>query len=144
MSGMSPEEFANKIGAGLLSFPVIHFNDDASAFDERAYRGHIDWLLEHGPAGLFAAGGTGEFYSLTLDEFSRVISAAVEEVAGRRAAARGARGGGGGRPGPASLPRPRRRQVPTGSCSFRPRSIMSNRKVPPATSNLYAPRRGWE
>src|ERR1700676_4746957 len=80
MSGMSPEEFANKIGAGLLSFPVTHFNDDASAFDERAYRGHIDWLLEHDPAGLFAAGGRGGVFSLTLDEFSAVISAAVTQT----------------------------------------------------------------
>jgi 5-dehydro-4-deoxyglucarate dehydratase len=80
MSRMSPEEFAKKIGAGLLSFPVTHFTDDASAFDERAYRGHLDWLLEHKPAGLFAAGGTGEFFSLTLDEFSAVVSAAVAQT----------------------------------------------------------------
>jgi 5-dehydro-4-deoxyglucarate dehydratase len=80
MTRMSPEEFAKKIGAGLLSFPVTHFNADASAFDEHAYRGHIDWLLEYKPAGLFAAGGTGEFFSLTLEEFSQVVSAAVEQT----------------------------------------------------------------
>ena len=79
MSGMSPEEFAKKIGAGLLSFPVTHFSA-ASTFDEDAYRAHLDWLLEHKPAGLFAAGGTGEFFSLTLDEFSAVVSAAVEQT----------------------------------------------------------------
>ncbi len=83
MSGMSPKEFAKKIGAGLLSFPVTHFTADASAFDERAYREHIDWLLEFKPAGLFAAGGTGEFFSLTLDEFSAVVSAAVSQTNGR-------------------------------------------------------------
>jgi 5-dehydro-4-deoxyglucarate dehydratase len=73
---MSPEEFAKKIGAGLLSFPVTHFTNEF-AFDERAYRGHIDWLLEHKPAGLFAAGGTGEYFSLTLEEYSAVVAAAV-------------------------------------------------------------------
>lgn len=83
MTRMSPEEFAKNIGAGLLSFPVTHFVDDASAFDEHAYRRHIEWLLEHKPAGLFAAGGTGEFFSLTLEEFSAVVSAAVEETGGR-------------------------------------------------------------
>jgi len=77
---MSPKEFAKKIGAGLLSFPVTHFTDDASTFDERAYRGHLDWLLEYNPAGLFAAGGTGEFFSLTLGEFSGVVSAAVAQT----------------------------------------------------------------
>jgi len=79
MNRMSPEEFKKKIGAGLLSFPVTHFND-CMTFDERAYRNHIDWLLEHKPAGLFAAGGTGEFFSLTLSEFSAVVEAAVEQT----------------------------------------------------------------
>jgi len=82
MALMDPEEFAQRIGAGLLSFPVTHFNEDFS-FDEGGYRAHLDWLLEHGPAGLFAAGGTGEFFSLTLDEFARVVGVAVEQTAGR-------------------------------------------------------------
>jgi 5-dehydro-4-deoxyglucarate dehydratase len=83
MSRMSPEEFAKRIGAGLLSFPVTHFSSDASEFDEAAYRDHLDWLLQHKPAGLFAAGGTGEFFSLTLEEFSAVVKAAVEQTAAR-------------------------------------------------------------
>lgn len=80
MSRMSPEEFATKIGAGLLSFPVTHFTADGSAFDEPAYREHISWLLQHNPAGLFAAGGTGEFFSLTLQEFSAIVAAAVHQT----------------------------------------------------------------
>jgi 5-dehydro-4-deoxyglucarate dehydratase len=83
MSRMSPQEFARQIGAGLLSFPVTHFSADGSAFEEGAYREHIEWLLGHGPAGLFAAGGTGEFFSLTLDEFARVVTAGVEQANGR-------------------------------------------------------------
>jgi len=83
MSRMSPQEFAKRIGAGLLSFPVTHFTADGSAFDEAAYREHIDWLVEHQPAGLFAVGGTGEFFSLTLPEFSTVVAAAVEQTHGR-------------------------------------------------------------
>src|SRR5580704_10672520 len=79
MSKMSPSELAKKIGEGLLSFPVTHFTKDFQ-FDEAPYRKHIAWLLEHDPAGLFAAGGTGEFFSLTLQEFSQVVSAAVEQT----------------------------------------------------------------
>ena len=82
MSTMSPQEFSKKIGAGLLSFPVTHFTDNF-AFDEPAYREHLDWLLQHKPAGLFAAGGTGEFFSLTLEEFSTVVKAAVEQTSHR-------------------------------------------------------------
>jgi len=82
MTPMSPEEFAKQIGAGLLSFPVTHFSADY-AFDEDPYREHVEWLLEHSPAGLFAAGGTGEFFSLTLAEFSSVVAAAVEQTGHR-------------------------------------------------------------
>ena len=80
---MDPQELAKKIGAGLLSFPVTHFTPDG-AFNEQSYRQHLSWLLSYNPAGLFAAGGTGEFFSLTLDEFSAVVKAAVEETAGQR------------------------------------------------------------
>jgi 5-dehydro-4-deoxyglucarate dehydratase len=79
MATMSPGEFAKQIGTGLLSFPVTHFTD-AYAFDEAPYREHIEWLLQHKPAGLFAAGGTGEFFSLTLQEFSAVVAAAVQQA----------------------------------------------------------------
>jgi len=81
MSKMNPSELAKKIGEGLLSFPVTHFTKELQ-FDERPYREHISWLLEYKPAGLFAAGGTGEFFSLTLNEFSSVVGAALQETAG--------------------------------------------------------------
>ena len=82
MSGMPPTQLAKAIGSGLLSFPVTHFTE-GNVFDEAAYRGHIAWMLEHNPAGLFAAGGTGEFFSLTLTEFKQVVKAAVEETTGK-------------------------------------------------------------
>lgn len=82
MPKLSPTELAKKIGEGLLSFPVTHFTPDF-AFDEPRYREHISWLLDHNPAGLFAAGGTGEFFSLALPEFSQIVAAAVNQTAGR-------------------------------------------------------------
>lgn len=82
MSKIAPREMAQRIGQGLLSFPVTHF-DDALQFDPTAYRNHCAWLLSHKLAGLFAAGGTGEFFSLTPAEVETVVRAAVEETAGR-------------------------------------------------------------
>ncbi len=79
---MEPKELAKTIGAGLLSFPVTHFTHNFE-FEESPYRDHIAWLLQHRPSGLFAAGGTGEFFALTLAEFSSVVGAAVQETAGR-------------------------------------------------------------
>ena len=78
---MNPQELAKTVGAGLLSFPVTHFTSGGS-FNEDSYRSHLSWLLEHEPAALFAAGGTGEYFSLTLEEFSSVVQAAVDEIAG--------------------------------------------------------------
>jgi 5-dehydro-4-deoxyglucarate dehydratase len=79
---VNPKELAQKIGEGLLSFPVTHFTPEHE-FDEAAYRQHIAWLLGYKPAGLFAAGGTGEFFSLTLPEFSNVVRAAVQETSSK-------------------------------------------------------------
>jgi 5-dehydro-4-deoxyglucarate dehydratase len=79
---IAPQEMAAQVGAGLLSFPVTHF-DARYDFVEQPYREHIAWLLQHRPAALFAAGGTGEYFSLALEEFSRVVAAAVQETAGR-------------------------------------------------------------
>jgi 5-dehydro-4-deoxyglucarate dehydratase len=77
----SPTDLAAQLKSGLLSFPVTHFTDDLQ-FDEAAYRKHLGWLAEYPVAGLFAAGGTGEGFSLTFDETDRVVRAAVDEVAG--------------------------------------------------------------
>lgn len=73
------EELKDALGSGLLSFPVTHFASDL-AFDEQAYRAHIAWLGDYKPAGLFAAGGTGEFFSLTPAEVGQVVRAAVSEA----------------------------------------------------------------
>lgn len=79
---MDPVAMARQIGQGLLSFPVTHF-DGGDAFAEAPYRDHCAWMLDHELAGLFAAGGTGEFFSLTPAEVGSVVRAAVAETAGR-------------------------------------------------------------
>jgi 5-dehydro-4-deoxyglucarate dehydratase len=73
---LSPETLRDTLGTGLLSFPVTHATADL-AFDEDAYREHVAWQSSFGAAGLFAAGGTGEFFALTTNEVARVLRAAV-------------------------------------------------------------------
>ena len=82
MSKYAPQELGHALSAGLLSYPVTHFDQDY-AFDEAAYRNNLEWLSTYPVAGLFAAGGTGEFFSLTSAELNRVVKAAVEQVAGK-------------------------------------------------------------
>ncbi|OHV77311.1 5-dehydro-4-deoxyglucarate dehydratase [Rhizobium sp. LCM 4573] len=72
---MEPNTLKKAVGAGLLSFPVTHF-DSNLAFNETAYREHVGWLAGYDASVLFAAGGTGEFFSLNPSEIPAVISAA--------------------------------------------------------------------
>jgi 5-dehydro-4-deoxyglucarate dehydratase len=80
MSRMTPKEMALTIGNGLLSFPVTPF-DASNKFDAARY--NLDWLCSYEVAGLFAAGGTGEFFSLTPAEVVDVVTTAVRQTAGR-------------------------------------------------------------
>ena len=82
MSKMAPKEMVCQIGGGLLSFPVTPFKADYS-FDEAQYRANLDWLCGYNVAGLFAAGGTGEFVSLTPAEIENVVRVAVDQTKGR-------------------------------------------------------------
>ncbi len=82
MAAVTPSELAQTLGSGLLSFPVTHFTDDLE-LDEAAYREHLEWQSSYPVAALFAAGGTGEGFSLTPAETDRVVRAAVAGVAGR-------------------------------------------------------------
>ncbi len=77
---MTPQDLKEQIGSGLLSFPVTHF-DAALDFDKPAYQEHISWLSQYDAAALFAAGGTGEMFSLSPSEIADVVGAA-KEVAG--------------------------------------------------------------
>jgi 5-dehydro-4-deoxyglucarate dehydratase len=82
MTKMTPREMAQTIGQGLLTFPVTHF-DAEHRFAETPFREHCAWMLDFDVAALFAAGGTGEFFSLTPAEVDKVVRAAAEETAGR-------------------------------------------------------------
>jgi 5-dehydro-4-deoxyglucarate dehydratase len=77
-----PAELKSLVGRGLLSFPVTYFAPDGS-FAEEPYRRSVARAANNGAAALFAAGGTGEFFSIAPDEFPAVVRAAVEGAGGR-------------------------------------------------------------
>jgi 5-dehydro-4-deoxyglucarate dehydratase len=74
---MTPEEIKAALGAGLLSFPVTHF-DAEGQFQPESYQRHIEWLSGFDAPVLFAAGGTGEFFSLAPDEIPAIVKSAKE------------------------------------------------------------------
>ena len=74
---MNPQELKSILSSGLLSFPVTDF-DAAGDFNQASYVRRLEWLAPYGASALFAAGGTGEFFSLAPDEYSAVIKTAVD------------------------------------------------------------------
>jgi len=79
---MNPQELKAILSSGLLSFPVTDF-DQQGDFSRRGYIKRLEWLAPYGAKALFAAGGTGEFFSLTPQEYPEVIRTAVDTCAGQ-------------------------------------------------------------
>ncbi len=74
---MDPQALKAVIGQGLLSFPLTDFTDEGD-FNPETYRKRLEWLTPYGASALFAAGGTGELFSLTPAEQEQVVRVAVE------------------------------------------------------------------
>ena len=88
----SPQELKQTISHGLLSFPLTDF-DPQLRFAARPYAQRLEWVMPYGATALFAAGGTGEFFSLEPQEYADVVRTAVETCKGRMPIIAGAGGG---------------------------------------------------
>jgi 5-dehydro-4-deoxyglucarate dehydratase len=102
---MSPNELKKALSTGLLSFPLTDF-DSELRFEPRGYARRLEWLMPYGATVLFAAGGTGEFFSLEPQEYAGVIKTAAETCKGRVPIVGGA---GGGTTLAITSPRPRKK-----------------------------------
>ena len=89
---MSPNELKKALSTGLLSFPLTDF-DSQLRFEPKGYAGRLEWLMPYGASVLFAAGGTGEFFSLEPQEYATVIKTATDTCKGRVPIVGGAGGG---------------------------------------------------
>ncbi|MGO4389862.1 5-dehydro-4-deoxyglucarate dehydratase [Variovorax sp. M-6] len=79
---MNPQELKSIMGSGLLSFPLTDFDRNGD-FDKKSYEKRLEWLAPYGASALFAAGGTGEFFSLTGDEYPGIVQTAVDTCRGK-------------------------------------------------------------
>lgn len=66
---------------GLLFFPITPYQSDGEV-DVTELAAHVRRGVDAGAGGVFVACGTGEFSALEQDEYSAVVRAAVEAVAG--------------------------------------------------------------
>lgn len=78
---MHPQELKTTMGSGLLSFPITDFDANGD-FRPSTYIKRLEWLAPYGATALFAAGGTGEYFSLVGAEYSQVIKTAVDTCRG--------------------------------------------------------------
>jgi 4-hydroxy-tetrahydrodipicolinate synthase len=67
---------------GIVAPFTTPFREDGS-IDFAAIKPQVDWLIENGVHGLAAGGSTGEGHVLDRKEYSELIAATVEAVAGR-------------------------------------------------------------
>ena len=79
---MNPQELKTILSRGLLSFPLTDF-DAQGEFNAHGYAERLEWLMPYGATALFAAGGTGEFFSMTGDEYPGIIKTAVDTCRGK-------------------------------------------------------------
>lgn len=76
------EEVKKAISDGLLSFPITDF-DAEGRFDAESYHQRLEWFISNEISAVFVAGGTGEFFNLSQDEFREIVRLAVKVVDGK-------------------------------------------------------------
>ena len=78
----TPQDVKHILSSGLLSFPITDF-DAQGDFEPVGYVKRLEWLAPYGATALFVAGGTGEFFSLTPEDYTQVVKVAVETCRGK-------------------------------------------------------------
>lgn len=78
----TPQDLKQVMSSGLLSFPVTDFDANGD-FNAQGYAARLEWLAPYGATALFAAGGTGEYFSLYGDEYGQIIKTAVDTCRGK-------------------------------------------------------------
>ena len=77
MGRLAPQELKAELARGLLAFPVTDFDAD-DTLDVRASAARLEWLGGYRPAAFFMAGGAGELFSLTAEEYAALLAGAVD------------------------------------------------------------------
>ena len=64
---------------GLLSFPITDF-DSNGQFNATTYAARLEWFVTHDVSAIFVAGGTGEFFSLSEEEYRQVVTVTAQTI----------------------------------------------------------------
>jgi 5-dehydro-4-deoxyglucarate dehydratase len=64
---------------GLLSFPITDM-DEKGQFNPDTYATRLEWFVTHNVSSIFVAGGTGEFFSLSEQEYKQIVEVTSSTV----------------------------------------------------------------
>lgn len=67
---------------GLLSFPITDL-DSNGKFNAATFAARLDWFVSHNVSSVFVAGGTGEFFSLSKEEYTQIVQVTAATVQGK-------------------------------------------------------------
>ncbi|MCK5440807.1 MAG: 5-dehydro-4-deoxyglucarate dehydratase [Maribacter sp.] len=76
------ESIENALRDGLLSFPVTDM-DEKGQFNPATFADRLEWFVGHEVSAVFVAGGTGEFFSLSRDEYRHIVNLTTATIKGR-------------------------------------------------------------
>ncbi len=79
---MEFEQIKKALGDGLLSFPITDMDTDGN-FDASSFTDRVHWFIQHDISAVFVAGGTGEFFSLSKDEYRQIVAISAKAVDGK-------------------------------------------------------------
>jgi 5-dehydro-4-deoxyglucarate dehydratase len=76
---MNFEKLRNAISDGLLSFPITDMDKEGN-FDGLSFTERLRWFVSHEISTVFVAGGTGEFFSLSKQEYKNIVSISAATI----------------------------------------------------------------
>ncbi len=76
---MSVEKLRNALSNGLLSFPITDMDKDGK-FDGASFTERLKWFASHQISTVFVAGGTGEFFSLSKEEYKEIVKISTATI----------------------------------------------------------------
>lgn len=79
---MNFQAIRNALSDGLLSFPITDM-DEKGNFNNDSYADRLQWFISHDISTVFVAGGTGEFFSLSREEYRQIAQTATRVVDGK-------------------------------------------------------------
>jgi 5-dehydro-4-deoxyglucarate dehydratase len=80
--GVSYTRIENALRDGLLSFPITDM-DEKGQFNAVTFADRLEEFVSHEVSAVFVAGGTGEFFSLSKEEYKQIVAVTSKIINGR-------------------------------------------------------------